>query len=318
MAFEDGLGIDASQPRDEDYTLSATGLVSQTLNLWTRKIVHYILIVGIVSVATTLISFVLLFTIFGRIGVILEDPFTYLFGVFSLSTLPDLTLLAITVGFGIIAFVINAILSGAGIKFALDDYTGQNAEIGASFSHSFRKITRIITVQLIMTFIVSVVTGPSLAMLGSAMEGIDITDPFNPIISPEAIQLLLMASMLLFVGGIFIVYITIRLAPALAIVVDTDLSAIDSLKKAWELTSGNFFHVFGGQILIVLAVGILGILVTFGLTTFMYENPYALVVESTITALLFSAPNLIFIAVLYRDLRSRHGMSESDLPEYVL
>ncbi|MFW9869653.1 MAG: hypothetical protein ACFFEL_08510 [Candidatus Thorarchaeota archaeon] len=318
MAFEDGLGVDASQPGVEDYTLSATGIVSQTLSLWARKLVQYIVIVGIASVAITLVSFILLLTIFGRIGVISEDPITYLFGIFSLSTLPDMTLIATTVGFGIIAFIINAILSGAGIKFALDDYAGQNAEIGVSFSHAFGRIGRIIVIQLIMTIIVSIVTGPSIALMGSALEGIDISDPFNPIITPEAIQQMMMASMLLFVGGIFIVYITVRLVPALAIVMDTDLSAIDSLKKAWEMTSGNFFHVFGSQILIILAVGILGILVSFGVTAIMYLDPLGIVIQTAISALFFSAPNLIFIAVIYRDLSSRHGISGSDLPEYVL
>jgi hypothetical protein len=318
LAFEDGLGVDPSQPYVDTYTLGATGLVTQTLELWFRKIGQYILIVGFASVTTTLISVILLFTIFGRIGVISSDPINYLFGVFTLPTMPDTTLIAVTVGFGIIAFVVNAILSGAAIKFALDDYGGQNAEVGVSFSHSFGKTAKIVTVQVIMTLVVSAVTGPSLAMMGTALEGIDISDPFNPIITPEAIQLMLMASMILFVGGIFVLYIIIRLAPALAIVMDTELSAIDSLKRAWDLTSGNFFHVLGGQILIGLAIGLLGMIVSFGLTAAMYMNPYALVVEVVISAFLFSAPSLIFIAVLYRDLSSRKGIYGSDLPEYVL
>ncbi len=317
MAFEDGLGVDPSQQPVENYTLNATGLASQTLSLWIRKFAHYIAIVGFVSVVITLFSFIILSTIFGRIGVISTDPINYLFGIFALPSMPDTTLITVTVGFGVIAFVVNAILSGAAIKFALDDYGGQTAEIGASFSHALGKIVKIIAIQVIITLIVSAVTGPSLAMMGLALEGIDISDPFNPIITPEAIQLMMMAMVLLFVGGVFALYVTIRLAPALAIAVDTDLSAIDSLKRAWELTSGNFFHVLGGQILIGLAVAVFGIVVSFALTSFMYMNPYALVLEVSITSLLFSAPGLIFVAVLYRDLSSRKGMIESDLPEFV-
>jgi hypothetical protein len=318
MAFEEDLGFDPSQPRDEDYTLNATGLVSKTLGLWTRKFVQYLAIIGFISVATTLISFIIIFTFFGTIGLLSTDPINYLFGVFALSSTPDLILIAVTVVFGAIAFVVNAVLSGAAIKFSLDDYAGQKAEIGSSFSHSVGKTGRIVTVQVILTLIVSAVTGPSLAMMSSAFDGIDISDPFNPIITPEAIQQMIMGSVLLLVGGIFILYVTIRFAPALAIVVDTDLSAIDSLKKAWELTNGNFLHVLGGQILIALAIGVLSMIVGLGLIPFMFVNPFVIVIEVVLTSLFFSAPGLIFITVLYRDLLSRSGPVGSDLPEYVL
>jgi len=318
VAFEEDLGFDPSQPRDEDYTLSATGLVSKTFGLWTRKIVQYIIIIGLVSVVTTLVSFVLLFTVFGTIGLLSPDPINYLFGVFVLPSTPDLTLIASTVVFGIITFVVNAILSGAAIKFALDDYGGQTAEIGISFSHSLGKTTRILTVQVILSLIVSAVTGPSLALLTRGMEGFDFSDPFNPIISPEAFQFLIMGSILFMVGGIFILYFIIRFAPALAIVVDTDLSAIDSLKKAWELTSGNFLHVLGGQILIGLVVILFSMIIGLPLGFVLFLNPYAVVFEVIFTALLFSAPSLIYIAVLYRDLMARSGPVGSDLPEYVL
>jgi hypothetical protein len=318
LAFEEDLGYDPSQPQVEDYTLSATGLVTKTFGLWTRKFVHYIIIIGFVSVVTTLISFIVLFTIFGTIGVLATDPINYLFSIFTLTSTPDITLIIITVGFGVIAFVVNAILSGAAIKFALDDYGGQDADVGASFSHSFGKTVRIVSVQVIIALIVSIVTAPSLAMMSRALDGIDISDPFNPIITPEAIQYMMMGMLLLLVGGIFMLYFMVRIAPALAIVVDTDLSAIDSLKKAWELTSGNFLHVLGGQILIGLAVILLTMIVGIPIGFFMFLNPYAMVVEVIITALLFSAPSVIYIAVLYRDLMSRSGPVGSDLPEYVL
>lgn len=318
MAFEEDLGYDPSQPRDKDYTLSATELVSKTFGLWTRKIVQYVAIIGLISVATTLISFIIIYSIFGTIGLLSTDPINYLFGIFALSSTPDLILIAVTVVFGVIAFVVNAILSGAAIKFSLDDYAGQEAEIGSSFSHSFGKTARIVTIQVILTLIVSAVTGPSAALMSSALDGIDFSNPFNPIITPEAIQQMMMGSVLLLFGGIFILYVIIRFAPALAIVVDTDLSAIDSLKKAWELTSGNFLHVLGGQILIALAMGVLTMIVSFGLMPFVFTNPFVIVVEVVITSLIFSAPSLIFTTVLYRDLISRSRPLGSDLPEYVL
>lgn len=315
MAFEDDLGYDPSQPHVEDYTLSAFGLVSKTIGLWTSKFVKYVVIVGLVNVALTLISFVALSTMFGIIGFFETNPINYVFSIFTLTSFPDTTLIAISLTFAVIAFIIGAVLTGAAIKFALDDYAGQEADIGMSFSHSFGKVTRIVTVQLVMTFIVSIVLFPSLAMMTSSLEGFDISDPYNPIITPEAIQLMMMASILLLVGGIFVLYISVRLYPATAIVVDTDLSAIDALRKSWKITSGNVLHVLGSVLLMGIVTSLLGLL-GLVISAMLPLNPYAIVIEVSITSLLFSALLPIFIAVLYRDLMSR--TEESNLPKYLL
>ena len=315
MAFEDDLGYDPSQRPADDYSLSAFGLVSKTIGLWTSKFVQYVVIVGLVSVALTLISFVTLSTLFGVIGFLGTDPISYVFSIFTLPPFPDTTLIAISITFAVIAFVIGAVLTGAAIKFTLDDYAGQKADIGLSFSHSFGKVARIVTVQLVMTFIVSIVMFPSLAMMTMSLEGFDISDPYNPIITPESIQLLIMGSILLLVGGIFVLYISTRLYPATAIVVDTDLSAIDALRKSWEITSGNVLHVLGAVFLMGIVTALLGLL-GLGITAVLPLNPYAIVIEVSITSLLFSALLPIFITVLYRDLMSR--TEESGLPEYVL
>lgn len=315
MAFEEDLGYDPSQPHVEDYTLSATGLVSKTLSLWLRKFVQYVVMVGLVNVVLTLISFVVLSTLFGIIGILVTDPISYVFSIFTLSSFPDTTRIAISITFAVIAFVIGAVLIGAAIKFALDDYAGQEAEIGMSFSHSFGKVARIVTVQLVMTFIVSIVLFPSLAMMTRAIDGVDISDPYNPIITQEAIQLMVMGSLLMIVGGIIVLYISARLYPTTAIVVDTDLSAIDALRKSWEITSGNVLHVIGAVMLMGIVTGLLGLL-GLGIAAVLPLNPYAMVIEVCITSLLFSALFPIFIAVLYRDLMSR--TEESDLPKYLL
>lgn len=317
MAFEKGLGHDPSQPPEiaQDFTVSATGLVSRTISLWTRKLVQYIIIVGIVGAGLTLISFVMLFELFGTIGVLGTDPISYVFSIFTLTTIPDLTLIGVAIMFAIIAFGINAIVAGTAIKFALDDYGERRGDIGRSFSHSFKRTLNIILVQLLLSFLVSVVTTPGLILTSMAMEGIDISDPFNPIFPPGSLELMMQAFGLIIVGGIFLIYISARFAPTLAIVIDTDLSAIDSLKKSWELTSGNVLHVLAAQFLIIIVILVLDLIVNLGLTSVLYLSPYVIVVEVIISTLLFSSLNFIFYAVLYRDLISRTGIS--DLPDFV-
>ncbi|MHA1903740.1 MAG: hypothetical protein ACXADL_04985 [Candidatus Thorarchaeota archaeon] len=311
MAFEDGLEPEPSQPPTQDFTVSATGLVSRTISLWTRKLFQYIIIVGIVGAGLAVVSFVVALTLFAAIGVLGTDPITYLFNLFTLGLFPDITVIVVSLLFAIVAFVMNAIVGGAAIKFALDDYGERRGEIGLSFSHSFGKTLHIVIVLLVISFLVSIVITPGLYLSGLAMEGIDFTDPFNPDISPGAMELLMGAFFLLIIGGIFYVYISARFAPTLAIVIDTDLSAIDSLKKSWELTSGNVIHVWVGQILLIIAVIVLQFIVSMALGFVFLFNPYLGVIEVIVSALLFSSLTFIFSAVLYRDLLSRSGQVAS-------
>ena len=317
MAFEDDLGYDPSQPVDQNFTLGATEVISKTISLWFGRIAQYIIIVGIISAVCAAISVVLLSVMFGLVGTIAADPFSYLIG-FIMDPLSNLPLLVFSVGFAIIAFVLNAIVSGAAVKFTLDEYGGNGGDVGASFSHSFGRLLNVIVVQLILGFIIAIILTPATIFATRAMAMIDFTDPFNPIILPGAFEMLMYAMVLLLVGGIFLIYMNIRFAPTLAVVIDTDLSAIDSLKKSWELTSGNFFHVFGSYILFALAVGVLGLIVSVAITFTFLPPAYAIVIESIVTALLFGALTYIFATVLYRDLHSRTGDVSSSLDELML
>ena len=315
MAFEDDLGYDPSQPIVQNYALSATQLISKTISLWAGRIAQYILIVGVISAASVAVSILILSTMFGLVGSISADPFGYLISFF-MDPMSDLPLLAVSVGFAFMAFILNAVVNGAAIKFTLDEYGGPGGDVGASFSHSFSRLVSIIIVQIILGFIISVMLTPGTILAARALDMIDITDPFNPIIQPGALEMMMSAMILLLIGGIFLIYIQVRFLATYAVVIDTDRSAIDSLKRSWELTSGNFFHVFGSYILLVLAVGVLGLIVNVALTFMFLPLSYSLVIESLVNALLFSSITYIFTAVLYRDLASRKGTS--DLPDYVL
>jgi hypothetical protein len=309
LAFEDDLGRDASQARAESYAVSATGLASRTFNLWFRKLGQYIIIVGLVGAAFALISFFILIVFFSSIGTIATNPISYIFSNLLLPPFPAATLIVASLGFAIVAFIVNAIITGAAIKFALDDYGGERtAEVGSSFSYALGKTGNIIIVQIIQTILVTGAMAPGLALALRALAGIDITNPLNPIIAPGAMELMMGALVLLLVGLIFALYFSIKFAPVLAIVVDTNLSAIDSLKKSWDITGGNLTHVFGGLFLVGFIVAILGAMVS----TLLLFSTYSPVITAVITALLFSALNLIFSVVLYRDLVARREGSSLD------
>ncbi|TFG30207.1 hypothetical protein EU528_08575 [Candidatus Thorarchaeota archaeon] len=307
MAFEDELGSDISQSGSEDYTLGATGIVTKTISLWTRNIVRYLAIVGFIAAACVITSYAILVLMFDTVGTLGADPLAFVVNLFFFTAEP--TLLIVSLGFAIFAFVLNAILYGAAIKFTLDEYGGTGGDVGASFSHSISRVLNFIIVQLVLTFVAAIAIIPASAYTFQAMEAIgpiEFIDPLNPVFPSEAMEMLMVAMVLFVVGGIFIIYFNTRFAPTLAIVIDTDLSAIDSFKKSWELTSGNFFHVFGSFILMNIVVFIFSIIVS-GVAYFTGVPTYdQLVIGSVVTAFLFSALTYIFQSVLYRDLSSRN------------
>jgi hypothetical protein len=306
LAFEDDLGIDPSQARAEPYIISATGVVSRTFSLWLRKLVQYIIIIGITGAVLALVSFVVLFTMFATVGTIGPNPISYILNLFSLTTAPVTMLVAFSVVFASIGFVIDAILSGAATKFALDDYTGKHvAKVGASFSFATKKTLNIMVYRIITTVLVTGALTPAFVLLTQAMSLIDIN---NPVFTPDLLEAMGLGLVYFLIGGIFALYIFIRFAPTVAIIVDTDLSAIDSMKKSWEITSGNVLHAFGSIILMGLIVVVMQILVSMAL----FFIPYDLVIQAIIIALLFNVLRLIFNVVLYEDLISRKGESSLD------
>jgi hypothetical protein len=317
LAFEEGLGTDPSQQRDENYTLSAYDIMVNTIKLWYRKLIHYIIIVGVISVLCIGLSFVLLFLLFGTIGTIGADPFSYLIGLF-FDVVTDIPLFALTIGFAFFAFILNAVIIGAAIKFTLDEYGGPGGDIGASFSHSLGRVVTVIIVQLILSFFSAIILTPAMSLLTQAINMVDITDITNPIIPPAAIELMLAGFALFAIGGIFLLYINVRFSPVMAVVIDTDLSAVDSLKRSWELTSENFFHIFGSYILLSVTILIIGAALTLVLDLLLLPMDTSLVINTILSALLFSSLSFIFTAVLYRDLVSRFGDSvDNSLPGFI-
>jgi len=315
MAFEKDLGYDGSQPSDQNYTLSAYDIITRTLSLLKSKFGHYIVIVGIVGAASIIFSAFMYFAMLGTIGVFASDPINYLISALLLETPTDMVVVGVSLGFGIFAFILAAIIGGAATKFTLDEYGGIKGDIGDSFSRSFSRLLPIVIYQLLTAAMIAVVIAPFMFMSLQMVDMIDITDPYSFTLPPGFIETLMQAALIFLVGGIILLYVSVRLAPTLAVILDTDLSVIDSLKKSWELTSGNFMHIFGATILIAVVnfiiVFILGIIT--GMT--LLPSELLLVVDSVIITALFGALTYIFGVVLYKDLASRKG--ESTLPGFV-
>jgi len=302
MEIDDGLGLEPSAPPEQDFMVSALGLVTRTLKVWVRKLPSYILIVGLIGVTFSLLQLAVFYALYGTLAFDLliyvgADIINTLMGLFvTAPTAMAIEIIIIAIVLTVVGMVVNAVLAGGGIKFALDDYGSHQADVGTSLSFAFSRLSTMIVAQFLLALIVSGSSAPGTYFLFYALFSVD----------SSALIMTLMALPLIWIGLIVALYFSIRLSPTSAVVVAEDLGAIDSVKRAWELTTGNFWHIFGGQILLVIPLVVIALVLEWLLVPLVFYDPaLVLYVSVLISSLLFSAINYVFAAVLYRDLESR-------------
>jgi len=306
MENDEGLGLEPAAPPEQDFTVSALDLVTRTFKVWVRKLPSYILIVGLLGVAFSLLQFAVFYAVYGTLAFDLllyvsTDIINTLLGLATAEPFVAIEIVIIAIVLTVVRMIVNAVIAGGGIKFALDDYGSHQADVGTSLSFAFSRLSTMIVAQFLLTLIVAGALAPGMYLFLGAFASID---PLNP--SMEALSAMMMALPFIFIGLVVSLYFSIRLAPTNAVVIAEDLGAIDSLKRAWELTTGNFLHIFGGQILLGIAVGVIALVPGWLLVPLVfYDLALVLYVSVLISSLLFSAINYVFAAVLYRDLESR-------------
>ena len=306
MENDEGLGLEPAAPPEQDFTVSALDLVTRTFKVWVRKLPSYILIVGLLGVAFSLLQFAVFYALYGTLAFDLllyvsTDIINTLLGLATAEPFVAIEIVIIAIVLTVVGMIVNAVIAGGGIKFALDDYGSRQADVRTSLSFAFSRLSTMIVAQFLLTLIVAGALAPGMYLFLGAFASID---PLTP--SMEALSAMMMALPFIFIGLVVSLYFSIRLAPTNAVVIAEDLGAIDSLKRAWELTTGNFLHIFGGQILLGIAVGVIALVPGWLLVPLVfYDLALVLYVSVLISSLLFIAINYVFAAVLYRDLESR-------------
>ncbi|MHA2300587.1 MAG: hypothetical protein ACXACD_06500 [Candidatus Thorarchaeota archaeon] len=259
MEIGSGPGIDDSQqPPTANFEVGAGELVSRTLSVYIRRIGAYLIMVGLPSFVLGVLGLTFFVAIFGEAGYTLypgvtgADPLSLLMNYFGFLG-PVGTAIGFIVMIGIINTVVLSIVNGAGVKYALDNYGNPEAgEIGESFSHAIGRALTLIIVQLIVSLVILAIVSPIIAITFSSMF---VFDPLDPYAILSVLSLLLPIFLVCF---ILIFYLAIRFTATTGVVIAEDLSAIDSIKRSWELTSGNFWHVLGASILLGIVTLLIG------------------------------------------------------------
>ncbi len=295
MEIDSGPSPQPTSPGKSSKELSTTGLVSQTFNLWTHKLLQYVIMVGIVGLALTVVEIIFLFSVFGIDGLELIDyigtspidaVFNLLFGYLT----PEY--LSIVLSLTLVNLLVYAVVAGAAIDYAVHDYeTPNSGDISQSFSFASSRTMSLIGVQFIQSIIIL-----TLATIAFLMLYVDV--------------LIALALVVL------VLYIAVRLAPSVAVVVIEEKSALAALGRSWQITSGLFWHVFLSQILIGIISFILSLLIAvFVGTAMMLAVPsleIAVTIGSLVASMFMGSITYIFQAVLYKDLEARGTSGDFD------
>ncbi|MFW9802006.1 MAG: hypothetical protein ACFFFC_05110 [Candidatus Thorarchaeota archaeon] len=311
MEIGSGPGIDEEpQQPSANFQAGAGEIVSRTISVYIRRIGAYIVMVGLPSVIIGILGLAFFVLIFGAAGydyypgVTGFDPISLLMSFLGLLGPTGIVIFYIVL-IGIINTVFLAIINGAGVKYALDNYGNREAgEIGESFSHALGRALTLILTQLVISLIILAITSPVIFWAFGAL----IT--FNPLDPYASLAALLP---ILLVCFILVFFIAVRLTVTTGVVIAEDLSAIDSIKRAWDLTGGNFWHVLGASLLLGIVTLLIGGALSFGVIALYLSDPTIAMTIGTYLSLLFVGPiTNVFQAVLYKDLRSRIGVAEQE------
>ncbi|NHJ31226.1 MAG: hypothetical protein FK732_00045 [Asgard group archaeon] len=299
----------------QNFTVSATGLVSRTFSLWIRQIFAYLIIVGIVYLIYQVATYVVILFVWGVNAdfvslYIATDPISFVLNVYLItnsvqyglwpSAIDPSLVIELSFVFMIIGTIIYAVIAGAAIKHALDDYGTRNADISTSFSHAAGRAITLIMAQIIVSLISIALILPGLAFTIYSLL------TFN-------LEMALSAFGLIMVGLIVLVYLTLRLAPTSAVVIAEDKSAIDSIKRSYSLTSGNVLHIFGGWIVLYLAIFAVTLVISLVLSPLLFAGGIIeYIVSIAASALLLGPIPYVYNAVLYKDLYSRSTTQPQD------
>ncbi len=290
---------------NNDFVVSTTMIVSRTIKLYSARLGVYILMIGFFQFLMGLAADLIFFSSSPFIrpfytATIGTDPFSFLTISLNLIGFSN-SQIFLNLFFYLVGIIIFATFGGGAIKYTLDIYKNpsmSNAKESLIYARS--RAGSLITIQLIIGLLMLLISLPILLLL---VEGRIVLYPISPYSYLNALGNFL-PIILICISGI--VFISVRFAAAPVVAIAENLGAVDSLRKSWELTSGNAMHTFKGILLMMIVLGSLtGVLSFFALMLFFGFSVWMTLIPAAINQLLLSPVFFVFSVILYMDLLAR-------------
>ena len=166
LEIDSGPGIDEPPQPSANFEVSAGELASRTFGVYIRRFGAYLILVGIPSFVLGFLGLTIFLIVFGTTGFGLfpgvtgADPFSLIMSFLGLFG-PIGTSIVFILAIGIVNTIVLAVLNGAAVKYALDNYGDREAgDIGGSFSHALGRAVTLILTKLIISFILLTIMSP--------------------------------------------------------------------------------------------------------------------------------------------------------------
>ncbi|MHA1909728.1 MAG: hypothetical protein ACW98Y_20690 [Candidatus Thorarchaeota archaeon] len=308
MATDFGERPSGEGPISSDYSVGATQLVSRSINLWIKKLPLFIAILGGFLVLFQIVEIATGYFILGEVWTagLPSDPTSFLTQLIYWFLYPTgvsanfWTLMLLSGIFLIVRLIVLAVVVGSVIKLAIDTYTSDTGDLGSSISTSFSKFIPMVLAILIINMIMGALIAPGGAMTAYAYEILDLE-------TLAGFDELLNAFVLTMALSVPVLFISVRLAPVYAVISTEDVSFSEAFSRAFDLTSGNFLHIFAGWVLLFIVKFIfdLGISLVAGILVVGTTDVVGSVIYYLLSLVILTPLDFIFFAVLYLDLGSR-------------
>lgn len=186
--------------------------------------------------------------------------------------------------------MIGSILNASLTYYAFHRYQNDRVTLREAFGQGVGRFLSVLGASLILGLIVA---GLLLVPLGFVIAGTFSRD----------VCLIGTGGLLLLALLPIVLYVYIALALYLPAIMIEEKTAIESLKRSWELTRGRRWAVFGGLFVITLISGVLGAIATvpFAFAQDGYIRAIGTIISTTITG----SWTIIFAAVAYRLIKSQ-------------
>jgi hypothetical protein len=182
---------------------------------------------------------------------------------------------------------LSALVIGASIKFAFKDYSDGVASVRESLVFSANRIFRLTGLQLVLSSIGAILLIPSLNL---RLSGVQIS--------------LYSFGLMLVLGFVYLAILT-RLVLVYVVSIVEDLTVMDSIRKAFDLTKGRFLYVLIGLIVLHIAVIVVGLFIDIiAASVGGLAGPIGYELGLLISSLVTTPLLYVFQVILYRDLVS--------------
>lgn len=276
---------------------TAGSVLSGMFDVWVKGFKDFFLVFLVLGLGTGLLGSLLTYAVLGTFvpptGFVPGSPPS---GVTSANLV---TLLVFAVVLAIVGIVLSAIVGGGMTEYSVRRVRGEAITLEQALRRGLEKFLSILGASLLLGLLVfAVILIPLLLLLPLAFAG--------PAFDPTSGLALICGALALFVvGGVFALYIGVRMslyAPAIMI---ENTNAVGGLKRSWAIMKGHWWSLF----LPLLAATILASIVNTAITTpaGVLRNPILSIVAAAISSAITGAWSIIVAAVAY-DLIVRERM----------